>query len=124
MGKGWIVGAVVMLAWVAVSAYFIMSGQPIDLPPEAQAYLPHFVIVLGAGFIFIRFRKVTADPALDRANLMAVASGVFLVILLGFALATWGNDSNQGRNWLLGAIAWSPIAILLIVRYRNLLKPR
>ena len=122
MGKGWIVGAVLMLLWVAASMYFIVSGQPINLPPEAQAYLPHFVVVLGAGFIFIRFRKVTADPAIDRANLFAVASGVFLVILLGFALVTWGQDPNQGRNWLLGAIAWAPIAILLIVRYRNLLK--
>jgi hypothetical protein len=124
MGKGWIVGAILMLAWIGVSMYYIVSGAPVNLPPEVQAYLPHFFVVLAAGLVFFRFRKFTGERALDQANLIAVASGVFLLVLLGFALVSWGNDSNQGRNWLLGAIAWSPVAIFLIVRYRNLLRAR
>ena len=124
MGKQWMIGAILVLAWVLVSMYFIISGAPINLPPQVAAYLPHFLIVLGAGLLFFRFRKITGQPDLDRANLLAAASGVFLLILLGFALLTWGSDPVLGRNWLLAAVAWSPIAIYLIVRYRNLLKPR
>ena len=52
MGKGWILGAILMLAWVVVSMYYIMTGAPLSLPPEVQAYLPHFVVVLGAGLLF------------------------------------------------------------------------
>jgi lipopolysaccharide export LptBFGC system permease protein LptF len=124
MGKGWIVGAVLLLAWVVISMYFIVSGAPVNLPPAVQAYLPHFVIVLAAGLVFFRFRKLTGDAALDQANLLAVASGIFLLVLAGFALVTWGNDSAQGRNWFLAAVAWSPVAIFLVIRYRNLLKAR
>jgi hypothetical protein len=122
MGKIWLVGAFLMLAWVAVSAYFIIFRRPVDLPPVVAAYLPHFVVILGAGLLFFRFHKTTGEPDLDRANLIAVASGIFLAVLLGFALLT--SDSNQARNWFFGAIAWSPIAIYAIIRYRNMLKGR
>lgn len=124
MGKQWVVGAVLLLAWMVVSAYFILSGARPNLPPEVAAYLPHFVLLLGAGLLFFRFRKLTGDPGLDRANLWAVLSGLFLAALLALAILSWGNDSAQGRNWLLAAIAWSPIAIYLIIRYRSLLKGR
>ena len=122
MGKQWLVGAFLLLVWVGVSAYFIISGNAVDLPPSITGYLPHFVIVLGAGLLFFRFRKTIDNPDIDRANLFAVASGVFLAVLLGFALFTPGNDSSQSRNWLFAAIAWSPIAIYAIIRYRNMLK--
>ncbi|MEO5951186.1 MAG: hypothetical protein ABIQ44_01840 [Chloroflexia bacterium] len=124
MGKQWLIGAFLVLAWVVISAYYIVSGAPINLPPQVTAYLPHFVVILGAGLLFFRFRKTTGDPDIDRANLIAVAAGIFLVVLLGFALLTWSSDSAQGRNWLSGAIAWSPIAIYVIIRYRNMLKGR
>jgi hypothetical protein len=122
MGKQWLVGAFLLLLWVAVSAYYIVSGTAVDLPPSITAYLPHFVIILGAGLLFFRFRKTIDNPDIDRANLFAVASGVFLTVLLGFALFTPGNDGNQSSNWLFAAIAWSPIAIYAIIRYRNMLK--
>jgi len=122
MGKQWLVGAFLLLLWVGVSAYYIISGTDVDLPPSISAYLPHFVIILGAGLLFLRFRKTIDNPDIDRANLFAVASGVFLAVLLGFALFTPGNDGNQSRNWLFAAIVWSPIAIYAIIRYRNMLK--
>jgi hypothetical protein len=124
MGKQWVVAAVLLLAWVAVSAYFIVTGAPIDLPPEATNLLPYFVVVLLSGFVFFRFRKTTSDPELDRANLWAVLSGVGLIVLLGFAIATLGRDSRLATNWFFGSIAWAPIAILLIFRYVALRKAR
>lgn len=124
MGKQWLIGAILIMAWVVVSAYFIVSGAPINLPPQVAAYLPHFVVILGAGLLFFRFHKTTGNPELDRANLYAVLSGVFLVVLLGFGLLTSGTDPTQSRNWLLGAVAWSPIAIFMIFRYRSLVKGR
>ncbi len=124
MGKQWIAGAVLLLVWVGASMYFIVAGLDVDLPPEVTAYLPHFVVVLVAGLVFFRFHRTTGDPALDAANLWAVASGVVLLVLLGFALVTWGTDPNLGKDWLLTAIAWSPIALFLIFRYRNQLRPR
>ena len=124
MGKQWVAAAVILLAWVAVSAYFVVSGAPINLPPEATNLLPYFVIALVAGFVFFRFRKSTGDPELDRANLWAVLSGVGLLILLGFALTTMGRDSHLATNWFYGSIAWAPIALLLIFRYVALLKTK
>ena len=120
MGKLWIVGAAVLLGWVIISMYFVVSGAPLDLPPEMMTTLPYFVVVLLTGIIFFRFRKTTGNLSLDRANLWAVLSGSFLVALLGCALITVGRDSRQALNWLYTAIAWSPVAIYLILRYRNL----
>jgi Na+/glutamate symporter len=124
LGKQWVAAAILLLAWVAVSAYFVVSGAPIDLPPEATNLLPYFAIVLVAGIIFFRFRKSTGDPELDRANLWAVLSGVGLLILLGFALATLGRDPHLATNWLYGSIAWAPIALVLIARYISLQKTK
>jgi hypothetical protein len=124
MGKQWVAAAILLLAWVAVSAYFVMSGAPIDLPPEATSLLPYFVVVLLAGFVFFRFRKTTGDNELDRANLWAVLSGAGLLILLGFAVATLGSDSHMSSNWFLGSIAWAPIAIVLVFRYVTLLRTK
>lgn len=115
-------GAILLLAWVVVSIYFIVSGQPVNLPPEVQAYLPHFVVVLAAGLLFFRFRKVTGNVDLDQANLYAVGAGIVLMVLLALALVTWGSNPTQARNWFLAGLAWSPVAVLLIIRYRNALK--
>jgi ABC-type Fe3+-siderophore transport system permease subunit len=119
MGKSWqVVVAAVLLGWVILSMYFLASGAPLVLPNWLEPYLPYIGVAVFAVAIFVSYRRpMGVTPS--RYALPAAVSGAILAALFGMTLVNWDNGSQTGMRWLLGTIAWAPIAGVLFVLWRR-----
>jgi hypothetical protein len=118
MGRWWVVGAAVLIGWVVVSMYFLASGAPLVLPRWLEPYVPYIGIAVFAISIFLAYRRPVGGPSSQFA-LPAALSGALLAVLFGMTLVNWDGGSQVGTRWLLGTIAWAPIAGVLFVLWRR-----
>jgi hypothetical protein len=118
MGRWWVVGAAVLIGWVIVSMYFLASGAPLVLPAWLEPYVTYIGIGAFALAIFMAYRRPVGSPATPYA-LPAAISGALLAILFGMTLVNWKGGSPEGTRWMLGTIAWAPIAGVLFVLWRR-----
>ena len=121
MGRWWTIGAAVLIGWVVVSMYFLATGAPVVVPVWLQPYVPLIGIAGFAIAVFMSYRRPVDGPASPYA-LPAAISGALLALLFGMTLVNWDGGSQVGMRWLLGTIAWAPIAGVLFVLWRRSLK--
>jgi hypothetical protein len=119
MAKSWpVVVAAVLIGWVVVSMYFLASGEPFVPPGWLAPYVPYIGIAGFALAIFLAYRRPAGGPSSQFA-LPAAISGALLAVLFGMTLVNWDGGSQVGMRWLLGTIAWAPIAGVLFVLWRR-----
>jgi hypothetical protein len=119
MGKSWpVVVAAVLIGWVVVSMYFLASGEPLVLPSWLEPYVPFIGIAGFALGVFMAYRRPVGGPKSQYA-LPAAISGALLAVLFGLTLVNWNGGSPVGTRWMLGTIAWAPIAGVLFVLWRR-----
>jgi hypothetical protein len=118
MGKWWTVAAAVLIGWVVMAMYFLASGEPVRVPSWLEPYVPFLGIGLFAVSVFIVYRRPVGAPA-SLYTLPAAVSGAMLAVLFGMTLVNWDGGSQIGMRWLLGTIAWAPVAGVLFVLWRR-----
>jgi hypothetical protein len=118
MSRWWTVAAAVLIGWVVLSMWFLASGQPVVLPAGLEPYVPYLGIGLFAVAIFMAYRRPLGAPS-SPYGLPAAISGALLAVLFGMTLVNWNGGTPEGTRWLLGTIAWAPIAGVLFVLWRR-----
>jgi phosphate/sulfate permease len=118
MSKWWTVAAAVLIGWVVIAMYFLASGEPVRVPSRLEPYVPFLGIGLFAASVFIAYRRPVGAPA-SLFTLPAAISGAMLAVLFGMTLVNWDGGSQIGMRWLLGTIAWAPVAGVLFVLWRR-----
>lgn len=118
MGRGWVFAAAVLIGWVVLSMWFLASGQPVEVPAWLAPYVPFIGIGLFAVAIFMAYRRPVGAPS-SPYGLPAAISGALLAVLFGLTLVNWDGGSQVGMRYLLGTVAWAPIAGVLFVLWRR-----
>jgi hypothetical protein len=98
--------------------YLIATGAQVAIPPWLEPYVPILGIGLFAVAVFLTYRRPVGGPTSQYA-LPAAISGALLAVLFGMTLVNWESGSPEGTRWLLGTIAWAPIAGVLFVLWRR-----
>jgi branched-subunit amino acid transport protein len=90
--KLWVLGGALLLGWVILSMYFLMSGQPLDLPAPVMAVLPWVAFGLFGVLIvsqIFRGGRLRLPGSNNFLLILAVASVLFLILMALSRLFNW-----------------------------------
>lgn len=82
----WYLGAAILLGWVVLSMYFVMSGSPVNLPPAIMSALPYIAIGLFGVFIYAQFRRNRSIGRVSSQNILTILGIAAFVFMIAYAI--------------------------------------